>query len=384
MSKQDIYNKKAEQINETVACTNKSLTSEFISKMVPIINCNMDFGQFFASPLEAGKRIIDYLSKIEDRSGTIHALHNPMYYNILYPLCELSFSHMLEPGKEIRPSCAWQVLEFENMQFCDYKKVIDFGFDRLKTELLKNAFVNRYDDYLEYKADFPISQRLAHEYMRQKNFVDLTNVCPFVSTPFEMLVGARSVKNFFYDCYTQLPIVSDCLEAMWPDVKADYERQFDNYCEHLPFNGVLVGCWRCGPMMINKKLFDILVWPYLKQLGEMIIEKGFVPIFHLDMNWDREIERFKDLPEHKIIINLDGATDIRRTRKLLGEDYCLLGDVPASLMLSANEEEISDYVRSLVGDLGTKGMIYGCGCESPVGTTTEKFIALYSTLNSLG
>jgi hypothetical protein len=57
--------------------------------------------------------------------------------------------------------------------------------------------------------------------------------------------------------------------------------------------GGWVGGWRGASNMVNQKIWDKLVWPYMKELAELLIARDITPILHLDACWDRDIERFK-------------------------------------------------------------------------------------------
>jgi hypothetical protein len=50
----------------------------------------------------------------------------------------------------------------------------------------------------------------------------------------------------------------------------------------------------------------------MKELAELLAANGNIPIMHLDASWDRDIERFKELPAKTVILNTDGMTDLRR------------------------------------------------------------------------
>ncbi len=378
----NVYAHKLKKIINTVKCDNSEISSVFTSKICPIHNSGMSVGDFFNDPQSGSRKIIDYIAGIEETGGEITALNNHIYYNILFALGEIWLSHILQPGRDIDSDSVWQVSEFTCINDDDCENILRNGYDSQKEHFLKKVFQDRYEEYLSFKKTFSTQQKTAFSYMKEKGFTDLGNVYPFVSIPYETLTGARGIKKFFYDCYTDIEKVKSIIDIIWQDRKKEYDLIINSFSNCDNYKGILVGCWRCAPTMINKKIFDHLVWPYIEDLGNMLISKNIVPIFHLDMCWNREIERFGQFPEGKIIVNIDGATDMVFTRKVLGDKYCLLGNMPCSLMMKGNEREIREYMKKLIDSIGAKGVFYGCGCEAAATTKTESFIAMYETINS--
>ena len=119
------------------------------------------------------------------------------------------------------------------------------------------------------------------------------------------------------------------------------------------------------------------MWPYLKQLAMMTIERGFVPIFHLDSNWDKGFPYFKELPPRTYVLSLDGTSDIRLCRNILGDEACIMGDVPASLLAFSSDSEVYDYTHKLIDDVGPKtGLIVCSGCDIPFNAKYENVKAM--------
>ena len=60
--------------------------------------------------------------------------------------------------------------------------------------------------------------------------------------------------------------------------------------------------------------------------------RGGHPVLHFDANWDRDLERFKELPAATCVLALDSMTDIFKAKEILGDHMCLLGDVPPRML----------------------------------------------------
>lgn len=309
-------------------------------------------------------------------------LNSPIFYNVLFPLAEIWYSKIMQPGIKISRNSIWQVQEGETLKEDEYDLIIKYGFDYMQNTVLKRALGNRYGDYLNYKAHELENNNIAQSYIYENGFPVLTNLYSHFTTPMDLLVGARSAKYFFYDCYTKPDKIKDVMDAIWVGYK-DYVKNIIHINRNNPdIIGVLIGGWRSAPSMINEKLFERFVWPYMFELGNILIENDLVSVFHLDLNWDKEMYRFRDFPERKIIINTDGNSNMPRMRKILGENFCFLGDVLSTMMSYSSTEEITQYVHKLMDNVGTKGLIVSAGCAPGIETTAEKYIALFNAVYS--
>ena len=123
-------------------------------------------------------------------------------------------------------------------------------------------------------------------------------------------------------------------------------------------------------------MWNRFVWPYFRQLVYEVVGQGLIAILHLDSNWDREIERFKELPKGKCILALDGETDIFRAKKILGDHMCIMGDVPAAMLFLKNPETVYDYSTRLIQEIGPEGFILQSGCDIPENAKLENVQAM--------
>jgi uroporphyrinogen-III decarboxylase len=106
------------------------------------------------------------------------------------------------------------------------------------------------------------------------------------------------------------------------------------------------------------------------------VDAGLIAILHLDSNWDRELSRFKELPQGKVVLALDGETDIFRAKRILGEHICVMGDVPPALLAFGTPAEVIDYCRKLISELGPQGFILQSGCDIPSNAKLENVQAM--------
>jgi uroporphyrinogen-III decarboxylase len=89
---------------------------------------------------------------------------------------------------------------------------------------------------------------------------------------------------------------------------------------------------------------------------------------------------FKKLPRGSTVIEMDSTTDIFLSKEVLRGHLCIHGDVSASLLSIGKPEEVEDYCRRLIDEVGGDGgFILGSGCGVPPDIKPENFRAMIET-----
>lgn len=363
---ENLYNERLERIKKAVAL-------EEVDK-IPIAPCGnafyarakditlKDYITDFDLACTTNIEVIDSL----DADATQNTIFHPYLLGINW------LSQVAIPGKELDDDEMWQVMEAENMEFEDYQKIIDGGYEKWYAEFLERKLPG----YMETLQPFFEYLPRADQRFKEAGIPCIADFLLY--TPFEYFCGGRTLQKFFIDDIWENPDVVDeaskvCHEALLKD----YAESFTN---NKPI-GVWVGGWRTAPELMSPEIWDRFVWPYLKANAELCIEYDVIPMFHLDANWDRELERFRELPAKKCIIALDSKTDIRRAKEILGDHSCILGDVPAELLTFGTPEEVYDHTVQLIKDIGPTGYIVASGCDIPSDAKIENVQAMARAAN---
>lgn len=284
-------------------------------------------------------------------------------------LATLWLSKVSRPGVELGENELWQVEEVEAVKFEDYDYILKHGYRAFRREVL----ADRLHVDLDRLAAFQRANPIAVERCTQAGY-PVINSGGSVGTPIEPMCGGRSLVNFFEDLMDEPELIKRAFDEIMTVTAEDYTKALDAQPDAF---GAWVGGWRAAPELISNETFDEFVWPYLKRLAEITIEHGMVPIFHLDSCWDRAFHYFKELPPHKCILSLDGSSDIRLCRNILGDHSAIMGDVPASLLAFGSASEVYDYTTKLIDDVGPKtGLIVCSGCDIPFNAKYENVKAM--------
>jgi len=288
-------------------------------------------------------------------------------------LSGLWLSRVKVPGRDLPDNEMWQVIEEGLMTVDDYDQIIRGGFLKWREAFLKE----RLNDPLTGLASLVAAARPAAEKFKEAGLVPLVGAV--LTIPFENICGARGLAGFMGDLIRRPEKVRAALAVAGPEL-LEASRQTLRHVRPL---GAWIGGWRSAGGFISPGIWEDLVWAYFKPLAEMVIEEGVIPIYHLDSNWLRDLARFRELPGQKGILALDGATDILKARKILGDHTALLGDVPAASLAFDEPAEVKTYVKRLIRELDGVGYLVGPACEMPVNARPENIVALTEAAHEL-
>lgn len=326
-----------------------------------------------AQGLTLKEAITDYDKAVEaavglmDRLGTADSLQTP----IMWPesLACVWMSKVSSPGFELPDDELWQVEEAEVIRFDDYQYILDHGFAAFRQEVLTKRLQIDLDKLAAFGSANPAAAARC-----ARAGIPVINSGGSVGTPFEPMCGGRSLVNFFMDLMDEPELLSRVFRAVQKDLTAEFAAQLDANAGTF---GAWVGGWRAAPAMMSDDTFDEFVWPYLKELAMLAIDRNIVPIFHLDSCWDRAFAHFRELPPRTFILSLDGTSDIRLCRNIVGDHAAIMGDVPATLLAFSSTDEVYDYTTKLISDVGPKtGLIVCSGCDIPFNAKYENVKAM--------
>ena len=289
-----------------------------------------------------------------------------------YDLSYLWLSKVRVPGVDLPADASFQVLEKEIMTVKDYDRILDGGWPEFYKAFIKERiFENVPSEYLPFnQPKVDVIKEWA------KNGVPVL-MGGAIAPPFEFLCGGRSLNAFFMDLFDMPDKVLAVMDAMMPHISGPVCQK----AKREGYPGVWVGGWRGAPAMISPEMWNRFFWPYFRRLVLDVVEYGLIPIFHLDSGWDRELARFRELPKGKIIMALDGHTDIFKAKEVLGDHMCIMGDVPATMLAFEDPDTVYAYCSKLIRELGPEGFILQSGCDIPENAKLENVRAMVAAAN---
>lgn len=290
-------------------------------------------------------------------------------------LASIWLSRVEIPGRELPPDTLWQVHEAEVMKVEDYDIILNKGWEAflsiISSKVQKPDLVEREAEWMRANGS-TIAQRYHH-----RGYAVLS--CMNSTIPFETLCGARSMQQFFLDCYRIPDKVTAALD-IGQQFGIDQVIKITNMAG---VKGAWVGGWRAASALVAPRIWDKMVLPYYVDMLNQLQRHGITCVLHFDQNWDRDIKRFLEFPKG-CVLAFDGTTNIRRAKEILGDHMVFLGDVPSSLFATGTPEQVRVYVRDLIRDLGPRGFIMNPGCDIPFNSPTQNVQAFVAATHEFG
>lgn len=105
---------------------------------------------------------------------------------------------------------------------------------------------------------------------------------------------------------------------------------------------------------LSKKQWETFYWPTWRKSLQASIDLGYIPMIFAEGNCESRLEYFLEFPKGSMIIRLD-ATNMFKAKEVLGDRFCLMGNVPQALLQTGSPSEVDDYCRRLIQICGKGG-----------------------------
>ena len=362
MGNEDLYNQRLTRILQSVALEEPDRT--------PVV---LEYSGFAAevtqTPMAAFLRSpqtnIDTMIHAFQIVGEGDAINYGSFWP--YSLCYDFMAKVRVPGVDLPENEMWQVVETELLGRNDYDRILDHGWPDFFNKMMREHLLK--DVPPEYFS--PERKSIDVRALWKKIGVPVLTGGD-VTTPIELLCGSRSLMKFAMD----LLEIPDKVEAAMDAILPHLAHKTIQRAKDLGYPLVWIGGWRSAPCLLSPSMWNRFVWPYFRKLVYEVIDAGLIALLHLDSDWTRELERFKELPRGKCILALDGETDIFRAKKILDNHMCIMGDVPASMLFLNHPDEVFQYCTRLIRELGPQGFILQSGCDIPANAKLENVQAM--------
>jgi uroporphyrinogen-III decarboxylase len=269
-----------------------------------------------------------------------------------------------------------QVIEKEVLAIDEYDRIAEEGWHKFYYEdyvYRISRLKNRSDTQREMKKLEDLGQAASREWGKR----GVKNLCGSIDFhPFFKLSLMRSMVKFTEDLYYRGDIVEKALRRMTDDM-------IPPLVETCKKTGLKVAAFveeRASAFYYPLKVFERFWWPYTEKIVDALFSEGIVLVMHLDTNWDKNVPYFKRLPKGSVVLELDSMTDIFQAKKVLEGHQAFHGDVSPSLQSIGTPEDIADYCKRLIDEVGYDGgLVLGVGCEVAPDCTRDNFRAMLET-----
>ena len=362
MSNKALYNERLTRILKAVALEQPDRT--------PVVLEYSGFAAYatrtpMAAFLKSPQTNIDTMIKAFELVGDGDAINYGAFWP--YGLCYDFMSRVRVPGVDLPENEMWQVTETRLMDRNDYDRILQHGWLDFFQNMMRERILN------EVPPEYLPPQRRSVEVRTAWRSIGVPVLSGGdITTPVELLCGARSLMEFAID----LLDIPDKVEAVMDVIRPHLAGAAIQRAKRKGYPLVWVGGWRAAPCLLSPAMWRRFVWPYFRKLVVEVVDAGLIALLHLDSDWTRELDMFKELPRGKCIMALDGETDIFKAKAILGDHMCIMGDVPASMLFLKEPEDIHAYCTRLIQQLGPQGFILQSGCDIPANAKLENVQAM--------
>lgn len=172
----------------------------------------------------------------------------------------------------------------------------------------------------------------------------------FTKAPFDVIGDTlRGTKGIMLDIYrqpTKLLAAMDKLVPIMIAMGVGAAQQTGNPLIFIPLHKGADG-------FLSDAQFKKFYWPTLRQVMLGLIENGCIPFPALEGHWGSRLEVIQDIPRAKTAWMID-QSDIAKVKKTLGQNACLIGNLPSSMLKLGAVQEVKDYVKQII-DIAAPG-----------------------------
>ena len=285
------------------------------------------------------------------------------------------------PGRELGPDEPFQFVEEEVMLESDYDVILTKGWSAWNTDFMKKIQAPPLTGPLAglkvlwgfIRTGLNTNKNIKHWKAEGLPVMFHTGVAP----AFDVFSLSRSLRPFYIDLFNNTEKVKKAVEV---GTDAMIKLGIAN-AKRAKGDRVAIFAMRSSASFISPRIFDDISFPSLRRMVEGYRAAGLTSVLHCDGNWDRMIPRFLELPRASCVVELDGATDIRKAREVLKNHLCLKGDVHHAMLALGTKEQVGDYCRELIEFMGHDGgFILGSGCEVPITAKVENVAAMIAAV----
>ncbi|WP_411680212.1 uroporphyrinogen decarboxylase family protein [Clostridium thailandense] len=245
----------------------------------------------------------------------------------------------------------------------DYDTILNKGFEYFFTDYVQNRLnINEIFKQPEYFST-------AQQKFKKEGYVACSTV--FSSFEVDYLSAGRTLENFSRDLHK----IPDKIYAVLDVIHEYHIKSLRQQIRNTKPFSVCVGAARGASQFYSKKHWDRIVGKYYKAIADMVIEEGSIVQWHIDGDYERDLDFFRNFPKGKCIFAPASIMDLYKIKEVLGDVMAIQCNTPPALLTLGTPDEVYDYCSKLVEDMGS-GFIMGAGCCVPYNANAENVQAM--------
>jgi hypothetical protein len=134
---------------------------------------------------------------------------------------------------------------------------------------------------------------------------------------------------------------------------------------------------------MSRKQFEKFYWPSLKKVIDALIEEGISVHLFAEGKYNDRLEYIGDFPKGWVTWQFD-QTDMANAKKMIGDTCCIVGNVPASTVITGTVKEVKESCRRLIETCAPGGGYVLAGGASATEAKAENLRAFMEAAKEYG
>lgn len=105
---------------------------------------------------------------------------------------------------------------------------------------------------------------------------------------------------------------------------------------------------------MSNETYAKFYWPSLKRVIEEIIKLEMTPYIFLEGKYNNRFDIIRDVPAGKCIYMFE-QVDIAKAKRALADTVCITGNIPSSLLIYGNKQQVIDETKRMIEDCAPGG-----------------------------
>jgi hypothetical protein len=186
----------------------------------------------------------------------------------------------------------------------------------------------------------------------------------FAFTPFDIMGDTlRGTTSIMKDMYRR---PDEVLKAI--DVLTDINIKSILNAPSTPYIfNVMFPLHKGADGWMSPKQFEKFYLPGLKKFVDALNNEGLICTLFAEGSYNTRLESINLFPQGCVTWLFD-QTDMARAKQILGQNCCIQGNVPSSLIVTGNPGDVKAYCQKLIETCGPGGgyiLAAGCTAENP-------------------
>jgi uroporphyrinogen-III decarboxylase len=153
----------------------------------------------------------------------------------------------------------------------------------------------------------------------------------------------RGTKGIMLDMYRRPDKLLEAMERLTPILIDEAVGAAEDAESPVVFMPLHKGT---GGFMSNEQ-FETFYWPTFKEVMLGLIDEGLVPLPFAEGDYMPRLEIIKDMPRGKVIWYFE-VMDMAKAKEVLGDNACIAGNLPVSVLCTGTPQEVKEGCRQLI------------------------------------